>query len=86
MAGQIVLKKKQKELDQVHVLVDNKPVERFALDYYGLYSINNVYGPSKLKYVMGREGSIAVLRDWQKTEMDQKIGPVSFVAFFNQDY
>jgi hypothetical protein len=45
IAGQLVIQNKQKELDLISK-VDNK---LYAIDYYGLYTINCMVGPMKLK-------------------------------------
>lgn len=46
ISSHLVLQKKQKELD----LISTDDKKLYAIDYYGLYTINCLHGPMKLKY------------------------------------
>lgn len=41
------MQNKQKELDKISI--EKSMIKAFAIDYYGLYSINAYNGPLKLK-------------------------------------
>lgn len=45
IAGHLVLQKKQKELDKI----SKEDKKLYAFDYFGLYTINSMVGPLKLK-------------------------------------
>jgi hypothetical protein len=50
ISSHFVLQRKQKSLDQ-----GSKVKKLYAVDYYGLYSINKALGPNKLKHFFKNE-------------------------------
>lgn len=70
IACHIVLQNKQRELDQWVYLGAGDYPTKFALDYYGLYTINRYYGPFKLKIFLENKDESLMFKYLAKLSID----------------
>jgi hypothetical protein len=84
LASQLTIQKKQKHIDSLNI---NSKFKKFAIDYYGYYSMNSWYFPLKLKHMFEHDPAIKTYQHLAFVDYNDflaSIGPMRYLVIIYQ--